>query len=117
MFIIDLESKTILTMNNIERNISLVGKSRKEYYRKIYDDKNSVSTISGKAIVCLTDTRWEDNHWQFNMRDIYSDDVTKALNHFKERGDISQIILIPVNAMNHHGVDIIEDLKRKYIHK
>jgi hypothetical protein len=103
-------------MNNSERNISLVGKSGNEYYGKIYD-KNSDSSLSGQAIVCLSNTRWEDNHWQHNIRDIYNDASTHAIQHFKERDDISHLILIPADSLEPKGIDVIDDLRRQYIHK
>jgi len=104
-------------MNNTERNISLIGKSGCEYYGKIYNNKNSGTSLSGQAIVCLSDTKWIDNHWQHNIRDVYNDDALHALNHFKERDDITHIILIPQDVAAHQDVDIIDDLRRQYIHK
>ena len=103
-------------MNNSERNISLVGKSGREYYGKMYD-KNSNSSLSGQAIVCLSNTRWEDNHWQHNIRDIYNDSSAHAIKHFNERDDISHLILIPADSLEPKGIDVIDDLRRQYIHK
>lgn len=103
-------------MNNTERNISLIGKSGNEYYGKIYEDKTGETSLSGKAIVCLGHSRWHDNHWEHRIRDIYKDDVTTALNHFKERDDISHIILISEDA-DTTQTDIVDDLRRQYVHK
>ena len=103
-------------MNYAERNISLVGVSGMEYYGKIYEDKTGTTSLSGPAIVCLTHTRWEDNHWQHNMQAIYNDDAVHAYNHFKERGDISHIILVPAD-IEHKDIDAIDDLRRQYVHK
>lgn len=106
----------IVGMNNSERNISLVGKSGNEYHGKIFD-KNSDSNLSGEAIVCLSNTHWKDNHWQHNIRDIYNDASTHAIQHFKERDDISHLILIPADSLEPKGIDVIDDLRRQYIHK
>ena len=103
-------------MNNSERNISLIGKSGNEYYGKLYD-KNSDSSLSGKSIVCLSNTRWEDNHWEHNIRDIYNDAPVDAIQHFKERDDITHLILIPVDSLEQKGIDVIDDLRKQYIHQ
>lgn len=102
-------------INNSETNISLVGKSGKEYYGKMYD-KNSDSSLSGEAIVCLSNILWRDNHWQYNIRDIYSDASATAVEHFKARNDISHLILIPVDDLKEKDLDAIDDLRRQYIH-
>jgi len=102
-------------MNNIERNISLIGKTGREYYGKMYESKNTESSLSGQVIVCLSNTSWEDNHWVHQMRDIYRDDALAAIHHFNERNDITHMILIP--ETNETGVDIINDLRKQYIHK
>lgn len=102
-------------MNNSERNISLIGKSGNEYHGKIYNKEDN-SSLSGRAIVCLSNTRWEDNHWQHHIRDIYNDASVHALKHFKERDDISHLILIPVDSLEPKGIDVIDDLRRQFIH-
>jgi hypothetical protein len=104
-------------MNNSERNISLIGKSGNEYYGKIYEDRNSVSSLSGQVLVCLGNTRWKDNHWQHHILDIYNDDAFRALQHYKERNDITHLILIQDDSAEHQGIDIIDDLRKQYIHK
>ena len=103
-------------MNNSERNISLIGKSGNEYYGKLYD-KTSESSLSGQVIVCLSNTCWEDNHWQHNIRDVYNDASARAVQHFKERDDISHLILIPADSLEVKGMDVIDDLRRQYVHK
>jgi hypothetical protein len=105
-------------MNNSERNISLIGKSGNEYYGKIYDDRSSDTSLSGEAVVCLSNSRWSNNHWQHNILDIYNDDAVYALKRFKERDDISHIIVLPLDELTEHqGTDIIDDLRRQYVHK
>ena len=116
MFILLIQNQKLIFMtDNSERNISLVGKSGNEYFGKMYEDKKNVTGISGSAIVCLSNTLWDDNHWQFNIRDIYNDDALTALEHFKERNDISHIILIPMDTETWQGIDVIDDLRRQYL--
>jgi hypothetical protein len=106
-------------MNNnpSERNISLIGKSGREYYGKIYKDKMGDTSLSGRATVCLSNSQWEDNHWEHLIKDIYHDDVHHALDHFNERNDISHLIIIQDEETENDGVDAIEDLRRQYIHR
>jgi len=100
-----------------EQNISLIGKSGHEYYGKIYDHENSITSLEGPVVVCLTNTRWYDNHWQHAVRDIYNDDARRALRHFRERDDISHLILLPNDPADPSGMDKIDDLRRRYIHQ
>lgn len=109
-------TEKIRVMNDAGRNISLIGKSGSEYYGKIYE-RSDESNSSEQVIVCLSNTRWEDNHWQHNIRDIYNDASDSALRHFSERDDISHLILIPVDSVKQNGLDVIDDLRRQYIHK
>src|SRR5689334_12421984 len=102
-------------MNNTERNISLIGKTGREYYGKMYESKNTASSLTGQVIVCLSNTSWEDNHWLHEVRDIYRGDALAAIRHFNEREDITHMILIEETDGN--GVDIIDDLRKQYIHK
>lgn len=104
-------------MESSERNISLIGKSGREYYGKIYSDRGDKTSLSGPAIVCLSNTRWTDNHWQHSIKEIYDDTATNALDHFRERDDISHIILIPRGGTDTGNSDPIDDLRRQYIHR
>ena len=103
-------------MNQVERNMSLVGKSGTEYHGKIYGDKTGTTGLSGVTIVCLGHTRRVQNGWEYNIRAIYNDDALHAYNHFKERDDISYLILIPYDSADQRGIDVIDDLRRQYIH-
>jgi hypothetical protein len=99
------------------QDIILFGKSGTYYQGKMYTDKNSSSTLPPPAIVCLSNSRWIDNHWQHEVRDIYDTaSVIDALNHFRERDDISHMILIPKDPGGDAGMDRIDDLRRNYIH-
>jgi hypothetical protein len=59
----------------------------------------------------------EDNHWQHTIHAIYNDDALHAHTHFKERDDVSHMILIPPDPAGEKGIDVIDDLRRQYIHK
>ena len=104
-------------MGEGERNISLVGASGTEYFGKIYQDKNAGSTSSDEVIVCLSNSVWNDNHWQHLIIDIYKGAVDTALKHFAERDDVGQLILIPLDQQQTDGTDVIDDLIRQYIHR
>lgn len=103
-------------MNNNGRNISLIGKTGTEYYGTMFSDKNSATNLEGSVIVCLTNTVWKDNHWQHHVKDIYNDEALHALEHFKERDDISHLILIAEDKIPGAKPDVIDDLRRKYLH-
>jgi len=98
-------------------DIELAGKSGASYSGKIYHDKNSTTTLPPKAIVCLSNSDIVDGRWQHQIRDIYNThDVNHALAHFRERDDISHLILISPQE-EETGMDRIDDLRRNYIHK
>lgn len=103
-------------MDNAASNISLIGKSGNEYYGTIYNHKTETTDLEGTVIVCLANTVWKDNYWQHNIRDIYNDDALHALEHFKERDDISHLILIAEDKTLEPQPNIIDDLRRKYLH-
>ena len=94
----------------------LSGKSGTTYKGIIYSDKNSTTSISGRAIVCLSNSHSSEGGWQHAIRDIYdTDNTTKILQHFRERDDISHLILIPKEETS-GPTDKIDDLRRQYIH-
>ena|ERR1051325_7541042 len=98
------------------RDISLFGKSGQCYSGKIYSDKNSTTTLSGPAIVCLTNSQFIENSWQHAINSIYNDDIENALNHFKIRDDVSHIIIIPQSGDEFRKLDKVDDLIRNYLH-
>ena len=99
------------------QDIELVGKSGERYYGKIYADKNGSSTLTGRAIACLTNSTHTNNGWTHHVNSIYNtENVKDELAHFKIRDDISHLILLP-NNQNEGGVaDKVDDLIRSYIH-
>jgi len=101
------------------QDIQLYGKSGECYTGKIYSDKNSTSTLTGRVIVCLTDSTRTDNGWVHHVNSIYNtENVANELAHFKSRDDISHLILLPYNFNQSSGiVDKVDDLIRSYIHQ
>ena len=104
-------------MDHEERNISLVGKSGNEYYGKVCTRKASATSLSGQVVVCLSNSRWEDNHWTHSVSAIYKDDALSALEHFAGRDDITHLILIPTDEEQYRKIDIVDDLTRQYVHR
>jgi len=107
-------------MANVEcgQDIELVGKSGQRYTGKIYRDKNGHSAIAGRAIACLSNSRLEDGNWQHQINSIYNtENIQDELAHFKDRDDISHLILLPYAANEGGVVDKVDDLIRSYIHR
>lgn len=99
------------------QDIRLSGKSGDLYTGKIYSDRNSTSSLSGQAIVCLTNSHFSEERWNHQMNSIYNtNDVKQALEHFKGRDDISHIILIPKQEGAFSRTDHVDDLIRNYLH-
>ena len=107
-----------MTITECGQDIELTGKSGERYAGKLYTDKNSTSSLSGRAIACLSNSTQDENGWSHHVNSIYNTEkVNDELAHFKERDDISHLILIPYNG-NENGVeDKVDDLIRSYIHQ
>src|SRR5947209_9539942 len=102
---------------NTGQPIALRGKSGEQYLGIIYD-KESDSTVSGRGIVCLTKSNFIDHEWSHSINSIYNtDDVKIAVEDFKNRDDISHVIIIPLNPLDLGKNDKVDDLIRAYIHK
>lgn len=101
------------------QDIELVGWSGERYTGKIYEDKNGTSALSGRAIACLTNSKQEEGRWTHRINSIYNtENVTEELAHFRDRDDISHLILIPYSSISSSGVsDKVDDLIRSYIHR
>ena len=107
-----------MTITECGQDIELTGKSGERYTGKIYSDKNDTSSISGKAIACLSNSTWNENGWTHQVNSIYNTDkVATELAHFKDRDDISHLILIPYNTNENTVTDKVDDLIRSYIHR
>lgn len=100
------------------QDIKLTGKSGELYNGKIYSDKNSNSSITGKAIACLSNSTFSEDGWIHHINSIYNtEDVTRELAHFRDRDDISHLILLPYNWNEGGAVDKVDDLIRNYVHR
>jgi hypothetical protein len=98
--------------------VELYGKSGASYKGRIYTDQNSATDLSGRTIVCLTNSRIKDGVWEHQIEDIYgSNDPQDALTHFKGREDRTHLILIPETSGESANVDKVYDLIQNYIHK
>ena len=102
------------------QDIQLNGKSGRVYNAKIYSDKQGNTGLMQKAIACLSNSHWDGNTWHHQIRDIYDvEDPKAALDHFRERDDLSHIILITKEGegADTDPFDKIDDLRRSYIHR
>ena len=100
------------------QDIELTGKSGTRYAGKIYSDKDSTSSLSGRAIACLTNSTRDENGWTHHVNSIYNtENVADELEHFKIRDDISHLILLPYSSMEEGSTDKVDDLIRSYIHR
>lgn len=98
--------------------IALTGKSGQTYTGKIYADKNSRSSISGRAIAVLTNSTCDNGQWSHHVNSIYNtDNVQDELAHFKEREDISHLVLVPYSDNEGGVTDKVDDLIRNYLHR
>jgi|GEM_PF-2957939 len=99
------------------QDVQLSGKSGETYTGRIYGDKEANTTISGRTIVCLTNSEYAEGQWHHRMNSIFSSsDVKQTLEHFKGRDDISHLILIPQETGTDPQKDHIDDLIRAYLH-
>jgi hypothetical protein len=102
---------------NLGREIEVVGKSGNTYNGKLHD-KKSESTLTGRAIVCLTDSHFHDSQWHHHMNAVYmTENAQQAFDDFKKRDDISNLILIPIGAHDFSRTNKVEDLIHSYVHK
>ncbi len=100
------------------QNIELIGKSGQRYTGKIYSDKNSTSALTGRAIACLSNSSLHEGNWTHNMNSIYNTErVSNELEHFRNRDDISHLILVPYSSNEPGVVDKVDDLIRNYLHR
>ena len=99
-------------------DIELTGKSGTRYPGKIYSDKDSTSSLSGRAIACLTNSKRDESGWTHHVNSIYNtENVADELEHFKNRDDISHLILLPYSNQEGGPTDKVDDLIRNYIHR
>jgi hypothetical protein len=99
------------------QDVELIGQSGSRYTGKIYAAKNSASSIAGRAIAVLSNSTYTDEGWVHHVNSIYNtDNIGEELAHFRQRDDISHLILLPY-IDNDNGVqDKVDDLIRQYLH-
>jgi hypothetical protein len=98
--------------------ILLTGKSGERYRGKIYTEKESQSSISGRAIAMLSNSVLTEQGWEHQVNSVYNtEDVGEELAHFRTRDDISHLILLPYAEMDSSVPDKVDDLIRSYVHK
>ena len=97
--------------------IELTGKTGASYTGKIYSSKDSHSAFSGSAIAVLSNSACTDDGWEHQVNSIYNTERVKdELDRFKNRDDISHLILLPYSENNNSVVDKVDDLIRNYLH-
>lgn len=108
-----------MTMQETEetgQDVTLTGKSGRQYNGKIYSKENT-NTVAGRSIVCLTNSSRLEDGWNHKVNSIYnSESGTEALAHFRERDDISHLVLLPYADNQGGNIDSVDDLIRNYIH-
>lgn len=99
------------------QTIMLVGKSGNYYTGHIFADKDDSYFFTGKAIALLSNSTQIDAGWAHRVNAIYNtDDPQKELAHFKDRDDISHLILLFYHENNNDVTDKVDDLIRQYLH-
>ena len=69
---------------NLGRDIEVFGRSGTTYYGKIFD-KETDTTMSGPAIVCLTNSRFHNNQWHHQVNAVYNTEkAEQAFEDFKK---------------------------------
>jgi hypothetical protein len=98
--------------------IELTGNSGQRYVGQIYTREDSTSELSGKAIVCLTNSDNTDRGWTHRVNSIYdTENITGEIAHLRSRDDISHMILLPYNRNDNGVSDKVDDLIRHHLHK
>lgn len=97
--------------------IELRGKTGTAYTGKIYSSKDSASALSGSAIAVLSNSAYNNEGWEHQVNSIYNTErANDELDHFKNRDDISHLILLPYSENNNGVEDKVDDLIRNYLH-
>lgn len=94
--------------------VELHGKSGRVYPGTIYT-KDSPSTPTAPALICLANSTYAEGTWQHRVNAIYAtDNAEQERVRFSERDDVSHLIVVPAEEWK--GVDATDDLIRSYLH-
>ena len=105
-----------MSITNMGQDIELTGKSGQLYRGRILD-KSSTLTSRFPAIVCLTNSHYSNGEWHHDMKNVYgTDDALEVLEHFRDRGDISHLIVISRGQNERNRIDPYQDLIEQYVH-
>jgi hypothetical protein len=110
------ESPTAAT--SIGENIELYGKSGTPYRGTIYHKEAHLATLPAEAIICLSNSALQNGTWHHTVNAIYkTGDVQQEMDNFKQRGDISHMMVLPIQAPEQNKADQVDDLIRSYLHQ
>ncbi|MGZ5491568.1 MAG: hypothetical protein ACXWE6_12640 [Nitrososphaeraceae archaeon] len=106
----------MIQIANFGQPIDLHGKSGERYSGRIYD-KECLTSSSGRAIICLTNSTFSEHSWIHSMNSIFkTDDAEQSFQEFQKRNDISHVIIIPLPIMEFGKSIKVEDLIHQYLH-
>lgn len=111
-----MKKAIMIEIANYGQPIEILGISGEKYNGRILD-KECMSTFSGRAVICLTNSIFSEHSWKHKMNSIFrTDDVKQSFQEFKDRSDISHIIIIPLPAAEIGNELKVEDLIQNYLH-
>lgn len=94
--------------------VELVGKSGTAYKGVLYHKGQRPANLPAHAILCLTNSVSDRGIWQHAVASVYSTrQAAQELERFRQRHDLSHIIVIP--ASKNEG-RVVDDLIRQHLH-
>jgi len=98
--------------------LELKGKSGTAYPGTIYSKGQHPASLPARAIVCLTNSEYHDNSWKHRVMNVYrTEGVANEMKRFRERADLTHMIVIPDKGSQKGPVDRTDDLIRNYLHR
>jgi len=102
---------------NEGEEVELRGKSGTAYRGTLYSRAQHPASLPKRAIICLTNSAYSNDNWQHRLVDVYrTEGVANELKRFRERRDLSHVIVIPDNPGQKGPADKTDDLIRNYLH-
>lgn len=107
--------KEVPTMGiNDGQPLELTGKSGTAYKGVIYHKGQRPPNLPAHAILCLTNSVNTMGTWHHAVANVFGTrQVAQELERFRERGDLSHVIVIP--AGKNEG-RVVDDLVRQHLH-